>query len=459
MSNIIRKCSSGFMLKFVGNRTCKGLKLSRQKAIYKQMKSMQWKSINENLQIQKEKLYKIVCFAIENVPYYQKLGFSLDDFSDDTIFTDIKKLPILTKDIIRKERENLYPRGTINDWIYNDVSGGTTGEPVPFRHSGYFFDCDQASKLLFDEWVGREIGDLQIRLWGSERDIIVGKKDWLNKIYRAFRNEIFLNTFMMTDKKMSEYIDIINKKRPQMILAYVQSARELAQFAMREKKKILPPGGVMTSAGTLDEYTHDLLTHVFKCPILNRYGSREMGDMACSCKADEGLHINMFSSFVEILDDNYNRCPDGEMGNIIVTSLTEYAMPLIRYNIGDVGVLSDKQCSCGRGLLMLKRVNGRNVDIFKTRDGNKVDGEYFTHLFYNERRIKQFQVIQDNYEDITIKIVLAEGETQASVKDFCENIKQDIYKVMGLVKIIFDFVNDIPVTKSGKRAYTISHIK
>lgn len=93
----------------------------------------------------------------------------------------------------------MYPDIPIRDWTFENVSGGTTGEPVKFRHSGKFFETDQGAKLLFDEWSGRKIGDYQIRLWGSERDIVSGKKDWMNKIYRWMRNEVFLNTFVMSE--------------------------------------------------------------------------------------------------------------------------------------------------------------------------------------------------------------------------------------------------------------------
>ena len=459
MSDIIHYTSANLIMRLAGNRSCKGLKLSKQIPIYKKMKAEQWNPLSLNIKRQKEKLYNIICFAIENVPYYRKMGFHKTDFHIDTIFDDIKKIPILTKDIIRKENVNMYPDVKLNDWSFDNISGGTTGEPVPFRHSGVFFDNDQASKLLFDDWAGRKIGDSQIRLWGSERDIISGKKDWINKIYRWSRNEIFLNSFVMSDEDMDNYIDIINKRKPKMILAYVQSARELAQYIFRKNKKIYSPNAIMVSAGTLDEYTYELLRNVFDCSILNRYGSREMGDMACSCKRNEGLHLNIFTSYIEILDDNYKPCEEEKIGNIITTSLLDYSMPIIRYEIGDTGAWTSHQCSCGRGMPLLKSVNGRRIDIFKSITGEKVYGDYFTHLLYDETAIKQFQVIQEAVDLIRIKLVLYSEYSKADLQDLYNRINKNIFKAMGKIQVVYEIVEDIPVSKSGKRAYTINAMR
>lgn len=148
----------------------------------------------------------------------------------------------------------------------------------------------------------------------------------------------------------------------------------------------------MTSVGTLDDDTYKILKKAFGCDIFNRYGARECGDMACSCKKNEGLHININNCYIEILRDDGTPCEENEIGNITVTTSNNYAMPLIRYNIGDMASYINRKCSCGRNWSMLNAVNGRIVDVFKLPDGNRIDGEYFTHLFYELNDVKQFQV-------------------------------------------------------------------
>lgn len=150
-----------------------------------------------------------------------------------------------------------------------------------------------------------------------------------------------------------------------MILAYVQSIMEIVKYANLNHIEMYSPRGIMTSAGTLDEQMLEEIQKVFKCPVLNRYGSREMGDMACSCNKNEGLHINTFVSYIEVLDGNYESCNLDEEGQLIVSLLSDYSMPIIRYAIGDRGALSSKTCTCGRGLPMLKCVTGRIIDFLK----------------------------------------------------------------------------------------------
>ena len=146
------------------------------------------------------------------------------------------------------------------------------------------------------------------------------------------------------------------------------------------------------------------------------------------------------------------------MGNIVATLLTDYSMPIIRYEIGDSGALTNKKCSCGRGMPMLKSVNGRTIDIFKTATGEKIYGDYFTHLFYTEKDVKQFQVIQHSYEKIEVKIVFFESVTDK--EQIYKRISDNIRKIMGNnVMIEFSDEKDIPVSKSGKRIYTISYVK
>lgn len=452
---MVRKLTSAIMRCMVGNRSAKGIKVSKQTKYYKELKRAQWKSLDENIMNQKQRLYEVIKFSLREVPYYRDLGLKIEEFSVETIFEDIKKFPILTKEIIRKEGTRLCPEHPLKNWTYNDTSGGTTGEPVRFCHSGIFFDYDQAGKLLFDEWAGRKLGDSQIRLWGSERDIISGKKDWMNKIYRWCRNEMFLNAFYMSDEIMDDYVKQINHKQPKMIMAYVQSIRELAQYIEKKGIKVYAPSGIMTSAGNLDNDTYELLKRVFHCPILNRYGSREMGDMACSCEKNEGLHINVRTSYIEVLDEENNTCADEEIGDIIVTSLTEYSMPLIRYKIGDRGALTSHKCSCGRGWPLLKSINGRTVDVFKTASGKKIDGEFFTHMFYEEKNVKQFQVVQDQLTHITVKLVVYDKEKVTD--EFYKGLENNFRKVMGNeTEFSYEFLDYIPVGKSGKRAYTIS---
>ena len=112
---------------------------------------------------------------------------------------------------------------------------------------------------------------------------------------------------------------------------------------------IRPQVAIMTSAGTLHPLMREKIETAFQCKVFNRYGSREVGDIASECEAHAGLHVFPSGNYIEIVDDQGHPVPNGEEGNILVTNLYNYAMPLIRYYIGDRGVLSrSDRCACGR---------------------------------------------------------------------------------------------------------------
>lgn len=138
----MRKLLNYMVLHLVGNRNAKGIMVSHQLKYYQQFRKMQWDSLNNNTIYQRKKLYDIMKFAVKNVPYYRDL--QITDFSEETIFEDIQSFPVLTKEIIRMQGKRMMPDCSIKDWMYWDQSGGTTGEPVKFRHSGAFLMKDKA---------------------------------------------------------------------------------------------------------------------------------------------------------------------------------------------------------------------------------------------------------------------------------------------------------------------------
>jgi len=191
--------------------------------------------------------------------------------------------------------------------------------------------------------------------------------------------------------------------------------------ARREKLGLEPQRAIVTSAGTLYPFMREKITQVFGCKVYNLYGSREVSDIACElpCADDPGpdrghggLCVAPWGNYVEILDDEGKPVPPGEEGNIAVTSLTNYAMPLVRYWIGDRGALmpeSEIRNKALPGIQVLKHVSGRNVDVFRTRDQTLIDGEYFTHLLYFRPWVWKFQVIQKSYEDVLFRVVRSNG--------------------------------------------------
>lgn len=432
---------------------------SKQLEYYNYLKKNQWNLMEKNIQIQKHLLYNNLKFSFNNIPYYKNLNINPDSFKEDAIFEDIKNIPFLTKKELREEYDHLYIINPKLKRIYTDTSGGSTGEPTKFMKDNYRGDWSAATKILFDEWAGRKIGDAKIKLWGSERDIFGQTESIKHRLANWTGNLKILNSFKMSNEDMHRYIDEINNFQPKLILAYVQSIYELSKYIKNNKLAVYCPNAIMTSAGILYQKYRELIQVVFECPVYDRYGSREVGDMACECEKHDGLHLNVFNHFIEIIDKDGNNCKWGEMGEVVVTTLRNYTMPLIRFKIGDMAIASKKDCSCKRGLPLLKKIVGRTVDIFKNENGDLIDGEYFTHLFYFKGYINKFQVVQEKIEHIIVKLVLDNKESFIKNKSVFDEITDKIKLVMGeTVKVEYQLVDEIPSTQSGKYRYTISKV-
>jgi phenylacetate-CoA ligase len=179
--------------------------------------------------------------------------------------------------------------------------------------------------------------------------------------------------------------------------------------------------------------------------------------IGCELPGATGLWVPPWSNFVEILDDEGNPVRPGEEGNIVVTCLTNFAMPLVRYWIGDRGALAPNAAANGHPAPQtLEFVSGRNVDMFRTRDQKLVDGEYFTHLLYFRPWVEKFQVVQKTHEHVLFKIVQANGGPS---KVELEDIAAKSRLVMGeRCRVDFEFPGELPPHPAGKYRYTISEV-
>ena len=423
------------------------------------LKEHQWNTIEENREIQRKKLYKLIKYASQNIPYYKRIIKEHNiQFSEDTIFKDIRKFPILTKDIIRNNFDELYKFR--DNTYYRNTSGGSTGEPVIFYQDRNYLEWEIATKILFNEWAGRKIGEPMVKLWGSMRDILSSGEGFKGYLKQQLHGVIILPSYRMAEKDMYRYVQRINNTKPGLILAYTNGIDELARFIKENCLSIYSPKAIMTSAGVLYPEVRARIEEIFQSFIFNRYGSREVGDIACNCEKNQGLHVVPDVHHIEILDEQDKEVKPGERGEIVVTLLTNYTMPLIRYKIGDRGILSEIECSCGWGFPLLKKVEGRVRSVFKNKQGDFIDGGVFIRLFYFRDNIKQFQVIQESVEHITVNLALNDKRLLKVIeKDFME-IEKAIKLIMGNGIIIkYNLVDVIDSSPSGKYRYVFSRIE
>jgi phenylacetate-CoA ligase len=405
-----------------------------------------------------EPLTKILRHCARAVPYYTDLFRAAGGSFDTDPRAYLGQLPMLTKALIRQNFDRLKSLDLPSRrWSYN-TSGGSTGEPIRLIQDREFTDQLTATELLSYHWAGREFGEPAVRVWGSERDILQGSMGLKMGMINRMTNDVWLNAFRMTPDRMRQFIDRLNRDRPKLIIAYAQAIYELARFAERESIVVVPQSAVMTSAGTLYSFMREKIESVFGCKVFDRYGSREVGAIACQCQAQAGMHVFPWSNYIEIVDERGLPVSAGTEGNIVVTCLTNFAMPLIRYAIGDRGMLAaGETCACGRRGQILQKLSGRNVDTFRTKAGALIDGEYFTHLLYFRDWVLKFQIIQKTPSQLNFRIM---PRGKPDVQRELDEIREKTEMVMGRdCSVTFEFVDDIQPASSGKYRYTISEVE
>ena len=390
--------------------------------------------------------------ATAQVPYYRGFVSPAEIRSDP--FTALARFPLLGRDTVREHwHEMLSNTGDRGKWVEN-TSGGSTGEPVPLRQDPDHLALTVAIREVYSTWAGGGLGEPELYIWGSEKDLEAGGADLRNRLGNWILQRRLLNAFLLTEERIEAILRELRDAPPHLVIAYAQAGYEVARFASQRGIEVPPQRGMIATAGTLYGFMREQMEETFGCTVLNRYGSRETGDMAGECEHRSGLHVLPWSCHIEVLGPDGEPVGPGEEGEIAVTGFTNRAMPLIRYLIGDRARLPEREiaCPCGRRTQMLAEVTGRSVDMFLGPDGRMVDGEYFTHLMYFRPWLRQFQVVQKAPAEVVIRVA-TEGEVPAGDR---EEIVAKTQAVLGDgCAVSFERVETIEPSASGKLRYTI----
>lgn len=408
--------------------------------------------------IQFAALQKLLRHSVDTVPYYRDL-FAAQNLRPDDIrsVNDLVRVPVLSKALMQQNLERMKSTNYSADQLMEDASGGSTGKPTVFFKDWNRHRMRAADQIRHDRWSGWDLGDPFALIWGASRDLT-----GFRSVREAFVNTwvfrvIPLDAFDMNESVMEQFVVQLETSNPPMILGYANALFQFAKFLrQRHPNHRIRPKGIVSSAETLTAEARATLEDVFKCPVLNRYGSREVGLVASECAHQKGLHINMDNVVVEILGADGNPVAAGESGDIVVTDLWNFGMPLIRYRMEDRGHFLNGTCTCGRTLPLMGQIEGRRSDFLVAASGKLVHGEYYTHLFYGYPAIRKFQLVQESMDLVTLKLVLGEPLPDLVLQKF----RQAIIDSLGPnVQVDVSQVDDIPLTASGKFLFTISKVK
>jgi len=408
-------------------------------------------SFEEKQHYQLDKLKKIMLHSYNNCDYYNRILGKANVVKDDEVNLDnFDKIPLLTKDIIRKEKDNLVSSDYGKRKTYKNTSGGSTGEPVCFLQDKEYNEWNMATKLFFMEDLGKQIGEPEVKLWGSDRDIIKGSLSLKDRVMNRIYNRRFFNTYNLSESKIKELIELNNSYKPRTYWAYVDAANLIAKYINKNQLRVHNPDYIITTIGPLYPSVRKEIEKAFGCKVYNQYGSRELGAIASENTNQDELQVFFWRHFVELIP-----IEGKDQGKLCITSLDNYSMPLIKYEIGDVAVPGKVNYDMAnvRSYFTIGDVIGRTLGFFKKEDGTHIHTHFIVQQFFFKDTIKKFKLIQKDFNVIECLIV---GTLK---KEEMESMEKNIKILMGdKCNIVWKFVDDIPPSPSGKQLYTISEI-
>jgi len=419
--------------------------------IYKQLLENNRARFSDKKIVQDYKMRRMINYSYNNISYYKnkfnKIGCKPNDFNT---IEDLESLPILTREVIKNNYKDFIPDNNKKIKYYERRTGGSTGEPLKHRISKY--DRLLSGAILYRGWgyANYELGDKMIFLGGASLNVGTSTNPFL-KIDEFIRNIKKLSSFDMTPNDIQRYAKKINTFNPKFIRGYASSLYYLSKWLDYNSIKVHSPKACFTTAEKLFPQVRKLIEKVFNCEIFDTYGLNDGGVTAFETKGHSGLKIDMERSLMEVVDDNGNQIEDKE-GRILATNLENHAMPLLRYDTGDIGIMTTNNLDYDNKYLV--KILGRQQEMLQTPEGKFIHGEFFSHIFWNVNGIKQFQIVQNKIDVLDINIVLDDYFDY----DQISKIKNYIFKRSKKWEVKVNILDKINQTSAGKHNFVINNI-
>jgi phenylacetate-CoA ligase len=390
-----------------------GAKLYRErysnpwKKYFEYLMKTQFMSDEEIKGIQIDLFKNILAHAVETVPYYRKnMRLKKSEIEAISSMDILRELPILEKKVLRETPEMFMSKSYDIRKLVKINTSGTTGTPLTIYISP---DARKKNYAFFErskQWAGIDGFERSITFAG--RTIVPGEQKappyWRRNV--LFNNTIF-SSYHLSENTVEDYLKAIREIKPVFIDSYPSSISIIADYIIRNNDERAKVKAVITSAETLFEHQRRKIEEAFRCRVYDQYGSAEQVVFVSQC--DQGsYHVNPEYGYLEILDKNAHPVNTGELGEFVCTGFTNTAMPLIRYKIGDMGILSDRKCDCGRQFPVVERIDGRDDDVLITPGGRYI-GRLDPIFKGLENTIKESQIIQEKIDLIRILVVRGEG--------------------------------------------------
>jgi phenylacetate-CoA ligase len=385
------------------------LKGSRVHAYYRYLHSNQFLPADAQHAEQSELLAQLCADAARDVPAY-RARFREAGLDPSRLRIDpaaLARLRPVFREEIRDDQAAYLRAGTKPDDVELISTGGTGGSPLSVARDAYAKDWWLAENFLLNGWAGLGIGVPYFFLWGASEDIARTQAGLRRLNLALLHGRKTLNASRMSSLKEAQFLDELNRTpRCHYIYGYANELHNLAVRSLQGGPHLLRPlKAVITTAEPLTEAMRATIERAFQCTVYNRYGSREAGDIASECRHQRGLHVNPLFTQLEVVDDLAQPLGYGQEGQFLVTNLHNRVMPLIRYAIGDRGVLrAPERCSCGVSWPTIVALTGRVNDWVFLSDGSRLRCSALESVLVKLPALKRFQIHQVDETSLRIRL-------------------------------------------------------
>lgn len=381
-----------------------------------------------------KQLMNLVEHALVNVPYYQNK--KIKDFND---------FPIIDKNVIKENWDELHATNYLGKPVHYMSTSGSTGTPFTMEWDIGKRKRQQAEVIYFNARAGQRLGDREVyfRVWTE--------KNRKSKLELLKQNLVPIDILHLNDADL-ERIRIRLKKKPKInsCLGYASTFEYIARYinSTDDTPDMYPMKSIISGSEVLSMESKKLLKRVFGCKVFDRYSNEENGFLAQTEDMSDIFWVNTASFKIEVLKQDSNEPVEvGEVGRIVVTDLYSFAVPLIRYDTGDLAELAEIKNGFA---IKLKTIQGRRVDTIYDTSGNRLTPHTLSVYMWKYEKLKQYQFIQEGEKEYTVKI---NGGKEYYSDD---EMKQYLKSVFGQdAEITIEHVEGIPVLASGKFKKTI----
>jgi phenylacetate-CoA ligase len=401
-----------------------------------------------------EAVQAILRHAYVTVPFYRErfdqAGIAPEDI---TAPEDLLRVPVLTKADIRRHAATMLSWEYRREDLHRKETSGSTGVPLVIYVDDESHQWKRACTLRADEWSGWRFGERVARLWGDPPYL---RRGWRGRLRNwLLERATWMDTLKLDESALAAFARRLRRRPPALLFGHAHSVYLFAEYLRGTSEAAIRPRGIITTAMVLHAWQRRRIEEVFGCRVTNRYGCEEVSLIACECEEHSGLHVNADSLYVELLRDGIPARP-GEPGSVVITDLTNRAMPLIRYQVGDVAVPAGRRCQCGRGLPLLEQVEGREADYVTLPSGELISGISLTdHFACQIPGVVQLQIIQEAVDYLRFRLVRGPDFGPHSL----ERMRALVVERFGPgVGYECQFVERIPQEPSGKYRFCISKV-